>query len=168
MPLYFLFYRMSLIMFMDLLEIFLNPLLMLVALTLILAIGYHFSGKEIFSSMLVGYLGVLIGWIIYGTVDYALNLLFADNSNVLIVLRYLLTISVMFIYFKLFTKNLKLAGILASSVVLLTFVLPYSLVKTLKFIKMDGIIEMDLIYLGIIFGMLVTGLLWGIILYKAR
>jgi hypothetical protein len=33
---------------------------------------------------------------------------------------------------------------------------------------MDGIIEMDLTYLGIIFGMLVTGLLWGIILHKAR
>ncbi len=155
-------------MFMNILEIFLNPLLILMALTLILAVGYHFSEKEIFLSMLAGYLGVLIGWIIYGTVDYALNLLFADNPNVRIVLRYLLTISAMFIYFKLFTKNLKLAGILASSVVLLTFVLPYSLVKTLKSIKMGGIIEMDITYAGIIFGMLVIGLLWGIILYKTR
>lgn len=74
----------------------------------------------------------------------------------------------MFIYFKLFTKNLKLAGILASSVVLLTFVLPYSLVITLKSIKMGGIIDMNVTYAGIIFGMLVIGLLWGIILYKMR
>ena len=40
--------------------------------------------------------------------------------------------------------------------------------RTLKSIKMGGIIEMDITYPGIIFGMLVIGLLWGIILYKTR
>ena len=153
---------------MNILEIFLNPLLMLMALTLILAVGYYFSEKEIFLSMLAGYLGVLIGWIIYGTVDYALNLLFADNSMVLIVLRYLFTIFLMFVYFRSFTKRLKIAGILASSIILPTFVFPYLLAKTLRFIKIFGIVDMDITYLGIIFGMLVIGLLWGIILYKTR
>ncbi len=155
---------------MDILEIFLNPLLMLMALMLILAVGYHFSEKEIFLSMLAGYLGVLIGWIIYGTVDYALNLLFADNSMVFIGLRYIFTIFLMFVYFRSFTKRLKIAGILASSIILPTFVFPYLLVKTLRFMKIFGIgiIDMDITYLGIIFGMLVIGLLWGIILYKTR
>ncbi len=155
---------------MNILEIFLNPLLILMALTLILAVGYYFSEKEIFLSMLAGYLGVLIGWIIYGTVDYALNLLFADNSMVLIVLRYIFTIFLMFVYFRSFTKRLKIAGILASSIILPTFVFPYLLVKTLRFMKIFGIgiIDMDITYLGIIFGMLVIGLLWGIILYKTR
>lgn len=150
---------------MNILEIFLNPLLILMALTLILAVGYHFSENEIFLSMLAGYIGVLIGWIIYGTVDYALNLLFADNPNVRIVLRYLLNISAMFIYFKLFTKNLKLAGILASSVVLLTFVLPYSLVITLKSIKI-GVKLKKWSYLSIV--LINTGLYWKKPVLKLR
>ncbi len=118
--------------------------------------------KEIFSSLLAGYLGVLICWLVFGTTGYFINSLFSHTSA--IVLNYFITVFAMLIYFKLFVRNLTLAGILALSVLLLTFVIPYLVVKFMGVLS----ISVDRTYYGIVFSTVLMGFIWGIILFKAE
>ena len=118
--------------------------------------------KKIFSSLLAGYLGVLICWVIFGTTGYFINLLF--SHTLVIVLNYFITVFIMLMYFRLFVRNLSLAGILALSVLLLIFVIPYLTVKFMSTLN----ISVDRTYYGIILSTVVMGFIWSIILLKAE
>ena len=136
------------------------------------------SKRDVFFRILAGYFGVLVTWIIYGATGAILRLLLYPDQRFVapalfalsVSVIYLLSVFVVFFYFKLFTGNLKTAGILALSIIFPVYMFPFYFERTIRyfFIETQKPIEFDLVYFGIILGALITGFIWGIVLYKVR
>jgi hypothetical protein len=134
---------------------------------LVLAFGYYFSKRRIFSSALRGYLGVVIVWIVYGTTNSLFKL---DVFELRVLVPYLFIAVVMFLYFNFYIHKLRISAVLALSTIIPIFILPVSFVKITRylFIQMDEPITTDLAYWGLLFGSIIMGLIWGVALHKTE
>jgi len=151
-------------------DILAYPVSILFLIMLFNTAGFYISRRKIFSNLARGYGALIIAIVVYSGTGDLISLLtdLAPSLIFKLLVPSIVTMFAMSAFFILLLDNLKLSVVLAISTIFPAFIFPvfFSQIAGYILLHIERPIGADLTYWSLVSGFLLTGFIWGIVLYK--